>query len=114
MNKISKENAEHYRWGINCEGWRFQNKPEISIIRERMPAGTSETMHFHKIAGQFFFMLKGKTSIETEEGTYNLQEYEGIEILPGVRHRFFNSDDRPIEFLVTSVPSTLNDRFEID
>jgi mannose-6-phosphate isomerase-like protein (cupin superfamily) len=70
-------------------------------------------MHYHKISRQFFFVLSGKASIETEEGIHGFQKYEGIEIPPGIRHRFFNSDDKPIEFLVTSIPSTLNNRFEV-
>ena len=112
MNKISKENSEHYKWGDNCDGWRLVNKPEMSVILEQMPAGTSEKKHYHKKARQFFLILKGNASIEIEDKLYDMKEQEGMEIPPNIKHRFFNSSYRSVEFLVTSVPSTLQDRFD--
>ena len=114
MNKVNRQNAEHYIWGDNCEGWRLVNSPELSIIYEKMPPGTSEKKHYHKKAKQFFFIVDGMASIETEEKIYHLEKHEGLEILPGIKHRFFNSSDGTIEFIVTSNPSTLNDRFDVD
>lgn len=112
MNQISKKNAEHYNWGESCDGWRLINSREISVIHEKMPPGTSEKSHYHKTARQFFFILEGNASIEAGEKIYNLEKHEGIEIPNGIRHRFFNSSDKPAEFLVTSIPSTINDRYE--
>jgi mannose-6-phosphate isomerase-like protein (cupin superfamily) len=114
MNKVSKHNAEHYKWGNDSDGWRLLNKKETSLIQEKMLPGTSEKKHFHVISRQFFFVLEGNASIETEEEIINLQKHEGIEIPPGTRHRFFNSSLKPVEFLVISVPSTLNDRTDVD
>jgi hypothetical protein len=45
--KISIGSAEHYTWGSVCDGWHLVRRPELSVIRERMPAGTSEVRHFH-------------------------------------------------------------------
>lgn len=112
MKKLSKENAEHYNWGESCDGWRLVNSEELSIIHEKMPSGASEKKHYHKIANQFFFILEGYASIEAEEKIFNLGKHEAIEIPPGTWHRFFNSSEKPVEFLVTSIPSTLNDRYE--
>jgi mannose-6-phosphate isomerase-like protein (cupin superfamily) len=112
MHKSSKANAQHYNWGDNCDGWRLVDSPKISIIHERMPPGTSEKTHYHKKADQFFFIVEGNASIEAGENIYNLGKYEGIEIPAGSRHRFFNSSDQPVEFIVTSIPPALNDRYE--
>jgi mannose-6-phosphate isomerase-like protein (cupin superfamily) len=112
MEKISKESAEHYKWGNNCDGWRLLNLTEVSIIQESMQPGTSEKEHYHKIAKQFFFILEGQASIEAGGKIYGLKKHEGIEIKPGINHRFFNSSDKTIEFIVTSVPSTPNDRYD--
>lgn len=112
MNIVNKENAEHYMWGNNCEGWRIVNSEEMTIIFEKMPPGTSEKMHFHEISRQFFFIIRGKASIETDEQTYTLEKNEGIEILPGIRHRFYNPSENTVEFLVTSFPSAIKDRTE--
>lgn len=54
---ISKENAEHYVWGDDCDGWYLVNLQDMLIIHEKMPAGTSEKRHFHSVSRQFFFVL---------------------------------------------------------
>ncbi len=113
MEKISKKNAEHYRWGNNCDGWRLLNLPETGIIQESMPPATSEKEHHHKIAEQFCFIPEGQASIEADGKIYSLKKYEGIEIKPGINHRFFNSSDKTVEFIVSSVPSALNDRYDV-
>ena len=51
---ISKDNAEHYIWGDNCDGWYLVNRQDMLIIHEQMPPGTHEKRHFHSIARQFF------------------------------------------------------------
>lgn len=112
MDIKSKANAVHYNWGDSCDGWRLADSDKLSIIHERMPPGTSEKTHYHKAARQFFFILEGDASIEAEGRIFNIKKHEGIEMPPGIRHRFFNSSEKPIEFLVTSIPSTLNDRYE--
>jgi hypothetical protein len=39
--KISKQNAEHYIWGDNCDGWHLVNNKDLSVIHERMPVNTN-------------------------------------------------------------------------
>jgi hypothetical protein len=39
---ISKDSAEHYTWSHGCDGWRLVDRPELSVIQERMPPGTIE------------------------------------------------------------------------
>jgi len=56
---MSKETADHYVWGKGCNGWHLVKTAELSVIHERMPAGTSEAQHFHRRARQFFFVLSG-------------------------------------------------------
>jgi hypothetical protein len=47
MEIIDRANAEHYLWGINCDGWHLVKHDDMSIIIERVPAGASEQRHFH-------------------------------------------------------------------
>lgn len=63
---ISKQNAEHYQWGNNCDGWCLVNREDQSIIHEEMPPHTYETRHYHNIAKQFFFLLSGEMEIEID------------------------------------------------
>jgi hypothetical protein len=37
----STENAENYKWGNNCDGWHLLKSDSLSVIQERMPAGTT-------------------------------------------------------------------------
>ena len=51
---VSILNAEHHLWGNACDGWRLLNREEVSVIEERVPAGSAEVMHYHQISRQFF------------------------------------------------------------
>jgi len=112
--KISKENAEHYLWGDQCDGWHLTKGPELSVIQERMPAGTSETRHCHEKARQFFFLLSGIATMEMDGRETVLGPREGIEIPPGVPHRIRNDSEADAEFLVVSQPTTRGDRIVVD
>ena len=57
---VSKYNSiKHYKWGNDCDGWTLVDEAALSVKQERMPAGTSEALHYHKEAQQFFYILKG-------------------------------------------------------
>ena len=34
---ISRDNAEHYRWGHECDGWHLVKDKNLSVIEEFMP-----------------------------------------------------------------------------
>ncbi|MBH8604498.1 cupin domain-containing protein [Thermoactinomyces sp. CICC 10522] len=108
--KISKNTAEHYIWGQQCDGWHLVKREELSVIHERMPAGTEEVRHYHEQARQFFFVLKGVATIEVEGEVIQLHEQEGIEIPPRVPHHMMNKSGQEIEFLVISQPTSKGDR----
>jgi len=81
-------------------------------MEERVPPGASECRHYHKKAWQFFYMLEGKAVIELEGVEYSIAKGEGIEVQPGKRHQFLNRSSADVVFLVTSSPSTKDDRYE--
>ncbi|MCU1263485.1 MAG: cupin protein, partial [Bryobacterales bacterium] len=76
----SATSAEHYTWGNCCDGWYLVKTPELNIIQERMPPGTSETLHKHQKARQFFFVLSGEASIEREGKLSIVHAGEGLEV----------------------------------
>ena len=53
------DNAEHYIWGHQCDGWHLLKSDSFSVIRERMPPSTSEIEHHHVLSQQVFFVLSG-------------------------------------------------------
>ncbi|MGE5702194.1 MAG: cupin domain-containing protein [Clostridia bacterium] len=108
--KISKGNAEHYIWGSLCDGWHLVKQPELSIIHERMPHGTSEVRHYHEQARQFFFVLSGTATIEVNGEEIQLGVHEGVEIPPHVPHQMMNKSGADVEFLVISNPTSKGDR----
>jgi mannose-6-phosphate isomerase-like protein (cupin superfamily) len=104
---------KHYTWGEGCEGWNFVDESSLSVKQERMPAGSSEALHYHEHAQQFFFILKGSATFEIENETFIVNEQEGIHIKAGQKHRITNHTVTAIEFILSSQPSTAGDRINL-
>lgn len=114
MKAVSILNAEHSPWGEGCDGWRLLKHDDLSVIQERVPAGKSEVMHYHEHARQFFYMLEGQAQMAFEDKVVFLQKGDGIEIPPGVKHRFENCSDQDVFFLVISAPKTQGDTVNLE
>ncbi len=110
---VSRTNARHYRWAEICDGWRLADRPELSVIEERVPPGAGEQRHYHEKARQFFYILAGEAVLEIEGREHVLAAGSGIEVGPGQRHRFFNRAMEDVCFLVISAPSTRADRIDL-
>lgn len=108
----STKNAEHYTWGTHCDGWHLVKSDALSVIHERMPAGTREVTHVHQISRQFFFVLSGVAVMEIEGVIHELCAHEGLEVAPGVPHQMRNDSTDAVEFLVISQPTTRGDRID--
>jgi len=111
---ISSKTADHYKWGgpqgTDCDGWHLVRTPDLSIIEELMPPGTSEARHSHAHARQFFFVLEGELALEVEDQDFLLRASEGLEIPPGRRHQARNESASPLRMIVTSQPPSHGDR----
>lgn len=112
MNK-NLENANHYIWGTNCHGWHLLIRDSLSIIEEMMPPNTSEAKHYHNMAQQFFYVLKGEAVFELNNGRVRVLEREGIHIEPQTVHQIRNEGKVDLEFLVISEPTSKKDRVEV-
>ena len=108
---MSRENAEHYRWGVDCDAWYLVNDEQLSVIEEFMPPGAAEIRHHHEKAQQFFYILSGEVIIEVEGETTLVQAGSGVRILPGKRHQIRNPSSGPVRLLVISHPHSHGDRF---
>ncbi|MEO6080870.1 MAG: cupin domain-containing protein [Steroidobacteraceae bacterium] len=106
-------NAEHYVWGVDCDGWHLLKHPDLSVIQERVPPGRGEVKHFHSKARQYFLVLKGRASLEFDDCEVSFGPGEGVHVPPGVRHRFLNAGSEAVEFLVISSPTTQGDRTNV-
>jgi mannose-6-phosphate isomerase-like protein (cupin superfamily) len=112
MNIVSPSHPlKHYRWGGHCDAWDLVDQPDLSVKMEKMPPHTGEQEHYHQRARQFFFILKGTASFQTEEGKIAVNAQEGLEIRPGLRHRILNEGPEDLEFLLCSQPAAAGDRY---
>ncbi len=106
----STENAEHYTWGNQCDGWHLLRSDSLSVIQERMPPGTVEQMHYHERAQQLFYILSGTATFEVEGEVTTVAGNQSIHISPKTKHRILNNGDTDLHFLVISEPKSHGDR----
>jgi mannose-6-phosphate isomerase-like protein (cupin superfamily) len=115
---VSRQTASRYKWGgpheDNCDGWHLVRTPDLSIIEEFMPPGTSELRHHHVRSRQFFYVLQGELTLEVEQHSFILQAGEGLEVSPGQAHQAYNRSENPVRILVTSQPPSHGDRVNTD
>ncbi len=109
---INQDNTAKYQWADGCLGWHYLNDQRLGIIREEMSLNTSETPHYHNIAQQFFYILKGLAEFNIEGQCVVLHVGEGIHISPGQRHSIKNNSKESLEFLVISEPHAHGDRIQ--
>jgi mannose-6-phosphate isomerase-like protein (cupin superfamily) len=103
-------NAAHYQWGGTCDGWRLLDRPDLSVIQERIPPGAGEVRHRHHLARQLFFVIDGQLTIECGRDIFSLNAGDALEVAPTVVHVARNTSNVDVVFLVVSAPSTKADR----
>src|SRR5271170_5797112 len=111
--KVNKETARHYVWGGDCDGWHFLESDSLSVIRERIPPGGGEVLHYHEKAQQLFFILSGVARFEAHGEEFTLTEGEGFHVLPGIRHGIRNPGADDLHFVVISAPKSHGDRINV-
>jgi mannose-6-phosphate isomerase-like protein (cupin superfamily) len=109
----STDNAEHYTWGAQCDGWPLLRTDSLSVTQERMPPETSEQLHFHERAQQVFYILSGTATFEVDGEIKTVKPNQSIHILPNIKHRILNNGDTDLHFLVISEPKTIGDRVNL-
>lgn len=102
MNIVNEKNTKKYVFGKNCEGFYFLETPGFNVKFEKIPPGSTTSLHYHKDMTQFFFVTAGMLSIEFENGeVIAIMAGEGIELKGSKRHRVHNRSDALVEYLVT-------------
>lgn len=113
MKIVSIENAEHYNWGENCDGWHLSKSDTLSVIQESVPSGSFEIKHYHEKAEQFFYVLSGIATLEVNNEKYILKPNQGLRIPAKTVHQLKNESNTDLLFLVISTPPSHGDRVEI-
>ncbi|ASU32035.1 cupin domain-containing protein [Mucilaginibacter xinganensis] len=109
----SINNAEHYTWGDQCDGWHLLKSPSLSVIQEKMPPLTGEQLHYHSKAQQLFYILSGTATFEVKGEAIIAEANQSIHIMPGIKHRILNNGDTDLHFLVISEPKAHGDRINL-
>src|ERR1700684_2856947 len=109
---VTRDNAEHYRWGADCDGWHLVKDKQLSVIEELMPPGAAELRHHHDRSQQFFYILTGEVLMEINGENMLIPAGSGVRILPGTRHQIRNPSSSPVRFLVVSQPPSHGDRID--
>lgn len=97
---VNSQNTKKYGFGKDCEGFYFLESSGFNIKFERIPSGSSTSLHYHKGMIQFFFVKSGVLSIETESEIHVLKTGEGIELKGSKKHRVHNAHKTVVEYLV--------------
>ena len=113
LQVVDVTSGERYQWGSGSEGWHLLNRPELSVIQERVPPGDRERRHFHSKARQFFYVLEGQAVLEVGGSRLEVRAGQGLEVPPGVAHQFMNESQSAVTFLVVSCPHSHGDRTNV-
>jgi mannose-6-phosphate isomerase-like protein (cupin superfamily) len=108
---VSRVNAQHYRWGDDCDAWHLVKDEQFTVIEELIPPGAAEVFHYHKKAQQFFYILSGEAIMKVEKDAVMLTAGTGLRIMPGTRHQIRNPGSSPVRLLVVSQPPSHGDKF---
>ncbi|MBT8062610.1 MAG: cupin domain-containing protein [Gammaproteobacteria bacterium] len=113
MSIINRKNAEHYRWGGNCDAWHLLKTRRMSVVEERVPRGGAEKAHYHRYSTQLFYLLAGSVRFSLGAEILNLQPGDAVHVSPGVIHMLENTGDTDAVLLVMSNPESHSDRYDV-
>lgn len=113
MSVVSKDNAEHYIWGGNCDSWHLAKSAKLSVIQECIPSGASEVSHYHHESEQFFYVLSGKAMFEINNKLHQIESNQGIHVPAGALHKISNLTEQELHLLVISTPPSHADRVDV-
>ena len=113
MKAVNTQNAEHYKWGEDADGWHLLKSDDLSVIEENVPPGVSEHRHYHERAQQFFYVLEGTAHMEIDGEVSEVVAGSGIHVPSGVPHQLMNKTEQKLRFLVISQPKSHGDRVNV-
>ncbi len=79
--------------------------PSHSLAYVVIAAGKSSRPHFHPLAEESYYILKGEAQIQIDDETADLLPGEMVFIPPGKVHRIHNPGQSPLGFLAVCVPA---------
>ncbi len=78
---------------------------EQSLAEARLPVGRSTQEHYHRRTEEIYYITHGRGEIRIGTETQSVQPGDAIAILPGQRHKLWNTGDEPLRLLCCCTPS---------
>ena len=76
-----------------------------NIVHVLMPAGCSGGSHYHKLAEETYYILKGEADIIIDGYSFKATPGMMVSILPGEVHDVINNTNSDFELLAVSAPA---------
>jgi mannose-6-phosphate isomerase-like protein (cupin superfamily) len=76
-----------------------------SVAHVLIPPGKASLLHFHPVAEESYYILKGKARIRIGEEESTVTPGQIVLISPGRPHKISNIGEDGLEFLATCVPA---------
>ena len=76
-----------------------------SLAEARVLPGKSTEEHIHPRAEEIYYVLKGKGKISIEGEVRDIRAGDGIALLPGKRHKVWNTGTSDLVFLCCCSPA---------
>ena len=83
-----------------------------SLAQVVIPPGKTSPAHYHRVAEETYYVLRGEGRMEIEGKVFHLRPGQALLIEPGEVHRISNPGEEDFEFLaVCSPPWTPDDSY---
>jgi mannose-6-phosphate isomerase-like protein (cupin superfamily) len=98
---ITKDNSE-IREILSPGNSSLENQ---SLAEARVSPGKATIQHYHIKTEEIYYILQGRAEIIVEGEIKEVVEGDGIVILPGQKHKIWNTGDEDLVFLCCCSPS---------
>jgi len=89
--------------------WRNSGIRNQSLAEARLPVGSSTQEHFHIKTEEIYYITHGTGRLRIEEEFQDVGPGEAIAILPGKKHKLWNTGQEPLRLLCCCAPAYEND-----
>jgi mannose-6-phosphate isomerase-like protein (cupin superfamily) len=98
---ITKDNSE-IREILSPRNSSLENQ---SLAEARVSPGKATIQHYHIKTEEIYYILQGRAEVIVEGEIKEVVEGDGIVILPGQKHRIWNTGDEDLVFLCCCAPA---------
>ncbi len=75
-----------------------------SLAEATVPVGGSTDEHYHSETEEIYFILAGEGKMRIEDESQDVRVGDAIAILPGQKHKLWNTGDVPLRLLCCCAP----------